>query len=191
MRTLTAGLMNINETQLTLGVLDALANLSERGWAVQLILLDNGSDRDEVQVLRDWVRGKHSALFRCPAACSGHESRLQCGQELHAGAMRQRPDSVPGQRPCPSIGCRVVGGVVAYHGRCGGRRYCGPGAGIRRSPRGDRSGRGGIYEKRAGWLSVPGTVHPRFAAGRHFRGRVTLGLLVGPAGCTTSGWLIF
>ena len=62
MRTLTAGLMNINETQLTLGVLDALANLSERGWAVQLILLDNGSDRDEVQVLRDWF-AENTARF--------------------------------------------------------------------------------------------------------------------------------
>jgi GT2 family glycosyltransferase len=46
--------MTINETRLTLGVLEALASLSQRDWAVQLILLDNGSERGEIQILRKW-----------------------------------------------------------------------------------------------------------------------------------------
>lgn len=54
MRRLTASLLNINEAQLTMNVLDKLAGLSTRDWAIQLILVDNGSDRDQLGQLLDW-----------------------------------------------------------------------------------------------------------------------------------------
>ena len=54
MRHLTASLLNINEAQLTINVLDKLARLSAQGWAVQMILVDNGSERDQLGELLDW-----------------------------------------------------------------------------------------------------------------------------------------
>jgi GT2 family glycosyltransferase len=53
-RNLTASLLNINEAQLTLDILDKLAGLSALGWSVQLILVDNGSDDDQLRRLSDW-----------------------------------------------------------------------------------------------------------------------------------------
>lgn len=54
MRNLTVSLLNINEAQLTINVLDILARLSTEDWAVQLILVDNGSREDQIQQLSDW-----------------------------------------------------------------------------------------------------------------------------------------
>jgi GT2 family glycosyltransferase len=54
MRHLTASLLNINEAQLTMNVLDKLARLSAQGWAVQMILVDNGSEPNQLQRLLDW-----------------------------------------------------------------------------------------------------------------------------------------
>ena len=54
MRNLTISLLNINEAQLTINVLDVLASLSTEDWAVQLILVDNGSREDQIQHLSDW-----------------------------------------------------------------------------------------------------------------------------------------
>jgi GT2 family glycosyltransferase len=51
---LTASLLNINEAELTINVLDKLARLSANGWAVQLILVDNGSADDQLRQLTDW-----------------------------------------------------------------------------------------------------------------------------------------
>jgi GT2 family glycosyltransferase len=53
-RDLTVSLLNINQAGLTIDVLDRLANLSADDWAVQLIVVDNGSRDDEVQRLSDW-----------------------------------------------------------------------------------------------------------------------------------------
>jgi GT2 family glycosyltransferase len=54
MRRLTASLLNLNEAQLTINVLDRLASLSAQGWALQLILVDNGSRAEQVRRLSDW-----------------------------------------------------------------------------------------------------------------------------------------
>ena len=54
MRNLTVSLLNINEAELTIDVLDKLTYLSAEDWNVQLILLDNGSRDDQVQLLSDW-----------------------------------------------------------------------------------------------------------------------------------------
>ena len=55
MRNLTISLLNINEAQLTINVLDKLVSLSAEDWTVQLILVDNGSRNDQVQLLSDWL----------------------------------------------------------------------------------------------------------------------------------------
>jgi hypothetical protein len=39
---------------LAIGVLDKLAHLSEGGWAVQLILVDNASRDKQFGILLDW-----------------------------------------------------------------------------------------------------------------------------------------
>jgi GT2 family glycosyltransferase len=54
MRYLTASLLNINEAQLTINVLEKLACLSGEDWAVQLVLVDNGSGDDQIRQLSDW-----------------------------------------------------------------------------------------------------------------------------------------
>jgi GT2 family glycosyltransferase len=54
MRNLTVSLLNINEAQLTINVLNKLARLSAEEWVVQLILVDNGSRDNQVQLLTDW-----------------------------------------------------------------------------------------------------------------------------------------
>jgi len=54
MRHLTASLLNINLAQLTMDVLDKLACLSRPAWAIQLILVDNGSQPDQLALLLDW-----------------------------------------------------------------------------------------------------------------------------------------
>jgi GT2 family glycosyltransferase len=51
---LTASLLNIDEAALTIDVLGKLANLSDQGWRVQLILVDNGSRAGELQTLHAW-----------------------------------------------------------------------------------------------------------------------------------------
>jgi hypothetical protein len=46
MRQLTASLLNIDQARLSVGVLERLARLADRDWAVQLVLVDNGSRPD-------------------------------------------------------------------------------------------------------------------------------------------------
>jgi len=58
MRKLTVSLLNLNESQLSVGVLDELARLPGGDWSVQLIVLDNGSRRDQVQLLSEWCSAK-------------------------------------------------------------------------------------------------------------------------------------
>jgi O-antigen biosynthesis protein len=52
---LTASLLNINEAALTMNVLGKLAGLSDQGWQIQLILVDNGSRTDDLQTLFEWL----------------------------------------------------------------------------------------------------------------------------------------
>jgi GT2 family glycosyltransferase len=54
MRSLTASLLNINQARLTIDVLDKLGHLLAENWAIQLILVDNGSHPDQVRQLSDW-----------------------------------------------------------------------------------------------------------------------------------------
>lgn len=54
MRNLTVSLLNINRSDLTIDLLDKLTCLSDEGWKVQIILVDNGSDPDQLQILGDW-----------------------------------------------------------------------------------------------------------------------------------------
>ena len=54
MPNLTASLLNIDEAQLTIDVLDKLARLSAKNWAVQLIFVDNGSRDEQLRQLSDW-----------------------------------------------------------------------------------------------------------------------------------------
>ena len=51
---LTASLLNINESALTIDVLNKLAGLSDQDWKIQLILVDNGSRAEELQTLHAW-----------------------------------------------------------------------------------------------------------------------------------------
>ncbi len=60
MRHITAGILNIDQPELTINVMEKLANLSEAEWAVQLILVDNGSQPDKLQVLSDWFATNQS-----------------------------------------------------------------------------------------------------------------------------------
>jgi GT2 family glycosyltransferase len=53
-RHLTAGLLNINEADLTIDVMEKLAGLSEESWSVQMILVDNGSEENQIQQLLGW-----------------------------------------------------------------------------------------------------------------------------------------
>jgi GT2 family glycosyltransferase len=53
-RHLTAGLLNINEADLTIDVMEKLARLPQPQWSVQMILVDNGSREDQVQQILNW-----------------------------------------------------------------------------------------------------------------------------------------
>ena len=54
MKHLTISLLNIDEAILTIDVLDKLALLSDQDWKIQLIMVDNGSRADQLQLLQDW-----------------------------------------------------------------------------------------------------------------------------------------
>ena len=53
MRQLTVSLLNINEADLTLDILEKLAQLTYLGWQLQLVLVDNGSRPEVLQRLVD------------------------------------------------------------------------------------------------------------------------------------------
>ena len=60
MRNLTISLLNINRPDLTIDVLYKLSRLSDEGWVVQIILVDNGSSPEQLQILSDWFNAhKH------------------------------------------------------------------------------------------------------------------------------------
>jgi GT2 family glycosyltransferase len=54
MPSLTVGILNLNQTDMTAQMLDQVAELPEAGWDIQLIVVDNGSARNEVVRLTDW-----------------------------------------------------------------------------------------------------------------------------------------
>ena len=63
MRNLTVSLLNINRPDLTIDILNRLACLSGEDWAVQIILVDNGSTSDQLQILSDWFSA-HKDCFK-------------------------------------------------------------------------------------------------------------------------------
>lgn len=54
MRPLSVSLLNINQAKLTIDILEKLANFSGAGWQMQLILVDNGSEADQLEQLWQW-----------------------------------------------------------------------------------------------------------------------------------------
>ncbi|MCB0177365.1 MAG: glycosyltransferase family 2 protein [Anaerolineae bacterium] len=55
MHNLTVSLLNINEAELTINILNKLARFADEDWAIQVILVDNGSRQEQIQELSDWV----------------------------------------------------------------------------------------------------------------------------------------
>jgi GT2 family glycosyltransferase len=57
---LSVGVLNFDQADMTVQMLDQVAELSEAGWGIQLIVVDNGSAKNEVQHLTDWfVSNRH------------------------------------------------------------------------------------------------------------------------------------
>jgi GT2 family glycosyltransferase len=57
---LTVGILNFNAAAMTVQLLDQLAQLREAGCDIQLIVVDNGSAKNEFQYLSDWfVSNRH------------------------------------------------------------------------------------------------------------------------------------
>ena len=56
----TASVLNIDQVVLTLDVIERLAALSTEGWLIQLILVDNGSQDDQLRSLHEWVVANRS-----------------------------------------------------------------------------------------------------------------------------------
>jgi len=61
-RSISIGLININQSGLTIAMMEKLAGLSRRGWSAQLIVIDNGSEQEDLNRLREWI-DSHSASF--------------------------------------------------------------------------------------------------------------------------------
>ena len=61
-RRIAVGLLNINEPDRTIVVLESLARLPDDRWAVELVLVDNGSDAKLLRPLQAWM-DSHSWRF--------------------------------------------------------------------------------------------------------------------------------
>lgn len=55
MRSVSIGLINVNQSALTISMMERLAEASDRGYAAQLILVDNGSESEDLARLLAWV----------------------------------------------------------------------------------------------------------------------------------------
>ncbi len=82
MRYLTASLLNINEAQLTINVLEKLACLSGENWAIQLIVVDNGSRDDQLQQLFDWFKTNKDHFAEMLFVASSHNLGANGGRNL-------------------------------------------------------------------------------------------------------------
>jgi GT2 family glycosyltransferase len=60
MRHVAASVLNVDRARLTIDVLEKLAQLSRDQWAVEMILVDNGSRADQVRQLLDWLATNRS-----------------------------------------------------------------------------------------------------------------------------------
>jgi GT2 family glycosyltransferase len=76
-RCLTASLLNINQAGLTIDVLDKLARLSADGWAIQLVMVDNGSRDNDVRRLSDWFMANKGRFEEVLFIAAGRN--LGCG----------------------------------------------------------------------------------------------------------------
>ena len=82
MHNLTASLLNINQAELTIKVLDKLARLSADGWAVQLILVDNGSADDQLRQLADWFLANKSCFSQMLLISASHNLGANGGRNI-------------------------------------------------------------------------------------------------------------
>ena len=55
MRSITIGVLNVDQAELTIALLERLAELPGDRWHPQLVLVDNGSARPDIERLRGWV----------------------------------------------------------------------------------------------------------------------------------------
>jgi GT2 family glycosyltransferase len=76
-RRLTASLLNINQSGLSIDVLDKLARLSADGWAIQLVMVDNGSRDNDVRRLSDWFMANKGRFEEVLFIAAGRN--LGCG----------------------------------------------------------------------------------------------------------------
>jgi len=67
-RHIAVGVLNINQPELTIGVLEALAQLPDDRWAVELVVVDNGSDPEMLGPLRDWIAANQSRFAKVALA---------------------------------------------------------------------------------------------------------------------------
>lgn len=80
MRPVTIGVINLDQAELTIAMLERLAELPSDLWSVQLILIDNGSASEDTMKLRRWI-GDHASSF-------GDIVFLETGKNLGASAGR-------------------------------------------------------------------------------------------------------
>ena len=80
MRAITIGLVNIDQSELTIAIMEALMGLPKDRWNPQLILIDNGSAQKDVETLRTWV-DDHQARF-------GDTAFVATGENLGASGGR-------------------------------------------------------------------------------------------------------
>lgn len=55
MRSVSIGLINVNQSALTISMMERLAEAADRGYSAQLVLVDNGSAPDDLARLEGWV----------------------------------------------------------------------------------------------------------------------------------------
>ena len=80
MRAITIGLVNIDQSELTIAIMETLMGLPKDRWNPQLILIDNGSVQKDVETLRTWV-DDHQARF-------GDTAFVATGENLGASGGR-------------------------------------------------------------------------------------------------------
>ncbi|MEM7416204.1 MAG: glycosyltransferase [Gemmatimonadota bacterium] len=82
MKSVTIGLINVNQSGLTIAMLEHFATLRDRGWTSQLVLVDNGSESDDLATLMAWEEDNRSRF--------GDSIFVNAGENLGAAAGRNR-----------------------------------------------------------------------------------------------------
>ena len=82
MRSLTIGLVNIDQSELTIAMMENLAGLPKDRWNPQLIVIDNGSARAEVDALRKWVERNQARFGDTVLVATGENLGASGGRNL-------------------------------------------------------------------------------------------------------------